>query len=260
MNLHSIVLGEGPPLVILHGLFGSGRNWLSIGKKLAQSYQVFLVDLRNHGQSPHSPELNYDLMSQDLLKFFQDNQLQQAILIGHSMGGKVAMTFAGRYYPTKISHLIIVDIGPGYYPPTHGDILKALIELDIKQLKSRKEAHEILSETITDPTLRQFLLSNLYRTPEKKFAWRCNLPTIYKNIEKIGQNINEVFYDYIHFNDAPTLFIRGEKSEYINSQQQQLIESSFPEAFFTTIANAGHWVHVEQADPFLEVLLDFIKI
>lgn len=253
MQLNYKSLGEGQPLIILHGLFGSLDNWLSIGKELADHYKVYLVDQRNHGQSPHSDEFNYAAMAKDLHEFINEHVLNNPIIVGHSMGGKTAMKFALNYTDLW-DKLVVVDISPKSYPVHHDKILEGLSAIDVKGLDSRKEADDKLSDYVDDFGTRQFLLKNLARKKEGGFEWKMNLDAIRKNIEIIGEGMDEQLAI-----EKDVLFIRGEKSDYIKDKDSILIVQHFPNAAIETIEDAGHWVHAEQPDKFLEVLMTFLR-
>jgi esterase len=253
MKLHFRVSGSGQALVILHGLFGSLDNWQTLAKYFSQYYQVYLVDLRNHGRSPHSPEFDYPLMAADLLAFFHEQQLGEPVILGHSMGGKVAMTFALQY-PDKLSKLIVVDIAPKYYRPHHQDIFAALHAVDLSQVSSRGEVDEALARHLPDEGVRQFLAKNLYRLPDNSFAWRMNLPALEANIEEVGKAISAG----APF-PKPVLFIRGANSRYIKPEEDTaLIEKLFPAARIESIADAGHWVHAEKPKVLFDLVTNFI--
>ncbi len=253
MELNYKKVGEGEPLIILHGLFGSLDNWMTLAKTIGEHYEVFIVDARNHGNSPHSDEFNYDLMADDLYEFIIQNQIINPIVLGHSMGGKTAMQFAMNY-PTKLSKLIIADIAPKAYPVHHTSILEGMFSLDFNIIKTRKAADEKLSESIADFSTRQFLLKNLYWVDKETLAWKFNLPVIDKNIEIIGEGLNNV-----NEFDKPTLFIRGNKSNYILESDSDFIKNIFPNAEIKSI-NSGHWVHAENPVEFLKILNSFLKL
>ena len=246
------ILGEGEPFVILHGLFGSLDNWMTLGKKWAENRKVILVDQRNHGNSFHADEFNYQVMSDDLAKLFTHLRIEQAIVMGHSMGGKTAMQFAIEY-PEKISKLIVADIGPKFYPVHHHTILKAFYSVPVKDLSSRNEADEIVKKLIPDFGTRQFLLKNLSREKDG-FSWKMNLDIIAKNIEEVGKSLNQ----NAQFK-KPTLFVRGSKSDYITNDDLNLIHSIFSESQLKTIEGAGHWLHAEKPNEFFETINDFIN-
>ncbi|HAS42672.1 MAG TPA: alpha/beta hydrolase [Microscillaceae bacterium] len=258
MELHYKTFGEGQPLLILHGLFGSSDNWLTLGRKLAEQYKVYLIDQRNHGRSPWSNDWDYQLMAEDLLKFVQTHQLDDFILVGHSMGGKTAMNYAARYYPSKIQKLVVVDIAPKSYPIHHDQIVAGLRALDLGQINSRKEADEQLANYVEEVGVRQFLLKNLYRPKAeesaKKFDWRINLQVIGDNLDKMSVGLPENF----EF-EKPTLFIRGLRSNYIKDGDEAVIQRYFLNAVIHSVAEAGHWVHAEKPQEFLDTLLEFIQ-
>ncbi len=245
------ILGEGKPLVILHGLFGSLDNWMTLGKKWSESRKVILVDQRNHGNSFHADEFNYQLMSDDLDMLFTHLKIEKAIILGHSMGGKTAMQFAIEY-PEKVDQLIIADIGPKFYPVHHHTIIKAFYSVPVKELKSRNEADDLLSGLIPDFGTRQFLLKNLSREKDG-FSWKMNLDVIAKNIEEVGKGLNQ----NAQFK-KPTLFVRGSKSDYITNDDLNLIHSIFSDSRLKTIEGAGHWLHAEKPKEFFEALNEFI--
>lgn len=253
MNLlNHKILGEGEPLVILHGLFGSLDNWMTLGKKWAENRKVILVDQRNHGNSFHEEQFNYQVMSDDLAQLFKHLKIEKAIVIGHSMGGKTAMQFAVEY-PEKISKLVVADIGPKFYPVHHHAILKAFYSVPVKDLSSRNEADEIVKKLISDFGTRQFLLKNLSREKDG-FNWKMNLDIIAKNIGEVGKSLNQnaLF-------KKPTLFIRGSKSDYIVNDDINMIHSIFPNSELITIDGAGHWLHAEKPHEFFQAVNDFIS-
>ena len=254
MKLFYRKFGEGRPFIILHGLFGQSDNWNSLARQFSElGNAVYTVDLRNHGLSPHSEEWTYQSMSDDILELINDLELKDVILIGHSMGGKVAMQFAMQHHEL-LKKLIVVDIAPKYYTPHHGDILKALNAIDFNVVKNRKDAEAILSESISDMGTKQFLLKNIYWKEDNLLAWRFNLDVIRRKIETVGQETP----NYSICNN-PTLFIKGERSKYISDSDLQQINNLFPFAEIKTIAQAGHWVHAEKPVDFFETVIDFIN-
>lgn len=253
MELHYKELGQGKPIIILHGLFGSSDNWLTIGKALADHHKIYLIDQRNHGQSFHSDEFNYQAMAADLKDFITTHHIEKPFIIGHSMGGKVAMNFAVKH-PDLYDRIVVVDIAPRAYSVHHDNILEGLASLNLDTIQSRKEADEQLSNYVKEKGVRQFLLKNLTRSDDGKYAWKLNLPAIKKNIENIGKGLEGQWAS-----DKPTLFIRGENSDYIKNEDSIVIESFFPNFEIKTIKNAGHWVHAEQPEAFLDVLNRFLK-
>lgn len=253
MKLHFRELGTGKPLIILHGLFGFLDNWQTLAKYFAQHYKVYLVDLRNHGRSPHSTDFSYPLMAADLLEFITDHQIQEPAIMGHSMGGKVAMHFA-LHHPDQVSKLIVVDMAPKAYPPHHQDILAALNAVNVKAVASRGEVDQALARHIPEEGVRQFLAKNLYRQEDNTFAWRMNLPVIEEKIGEVGKETKaEVAFD------KPSLFIRGGNSRYIQPEQDMdLIGQLFPAATLETITGAGHWVHAEKPQELFNLVVRFL--
>jgi pimeloyl-ACP methyl ester carboxylesterase len=252
MKLYSRILGKGDPVIIMHGLFGASDNWLTIGKALAEHYKCFLLDLRNHGRSPHSPELNYDDMSEDLYEFLTDFNLRTVSVIGHSMGGMTAMKFALEY-PHRVAKLVVVDIAPRPYPVMHGEILAGLKAIPAASLHTRKEADKILAAYVPSLRIRQFLLKSLQRTDKGRYAWRINLDAISDHVKDIGSGISG---DNIF--EKPTLFIRGGKSDFITDQDLPLIKKKFPQSNVTTIAGGTHWLHAEKPDELIQLLREFL--
>lgn len=244
--------GQGNPVIILHGLFGTLDNWQTIARQLSANYLVYLVDQRNHGRSPHTDDFDYSLLAEDLKDFMESEGMSQATIIGHSMGGKTAMQFAVSY-PEMVHSLIVVDIAPKAYEGGHQEIFDALLSVDLTKIESRKMADEQLMSAIPDFGVRQFLLKNLTREKEGGYRWKMNLPAIYKNYQHILDNIllDEPF-------SGPSLFIRGEKSGYIKQEDDSLIKSVFPEAQIVTIPNAGHWVHAEAPKALLLAFENFM--
>lgn len=250
MKLEHRILGEGQPLVILHGLFGYSDNWQTLGKKLAEYYQVILVDQRNHGHSPWSENFTYDLMAKDLLELFEDLKLENVILLGHSMGGKTAMRFA-QLFPDFLQKLIVVDIGVKTYPSHHDQILAGLHAIDLTTITSRSDAEDAMKVHISSFGVRQFLLKNLYWIEKGKLAWRMNVPVLEREMNAVLEGLPEA--EVL----LPTLFIRGTESDYVLDEDFKTLENRFPDTQFVSIENAGHWVHAEAPDEFLEAVLSF---
>lgn len=245
-------LGEGQPLIILHGLLGTSDNWLTLGKKYAEHFKVYILDQRNHGQSFHDNEFSYPAMSQDLLDFMNSHDIEKAHILGHSMGGKVAMTFATEH-PNRVYKLIVADIGPQAYPPHHEAIFKGLFSLDLAKLGSRKEADKKLVEVIPEFGIRQFLLKNLARNADS-FEWKMNLDVIAKEIDRVGMGLSQnAGYG------GKSLFVRGGKSDYVKDSDMNLIHSIFKNCKLETIEGAGHWLHAEKPDQFLSITLTFLQ-
>lgn len=252
MKLNFKHFGEGEPLVILHGLFGSLDNWQTIGKKLAENYSVYLVDLPNHGKSPHTDSFNYDQMANAVADFCRDNDLDNITLLGHSMGGKTAMNFAVNH-PELLKKLIVVDIAPKKYPPHHDEILAGLLSFNPAEIESRQEADEIMSTKISNLGIRMFLLKNLSRSKNGGYEWKMNLPLLSKEVTKVIDETEIAFPISI-----PTLFIRGGKSNYILEQDYDTIHSIFPNSSIETVENAGHWVHAENPEKLEELITEFM--
>ncbi len=255
MILHSKVFGQGKPFLILHGFLGMGDNWKTLGNSFSKlGCEVHLIDQRNHGRSFHSKEFNYEVMADDLIAYCEFHKIEECILLGHSMGGKTAMLFASQH-AEMIEKLIIADISPKFYPPHHQTILKALSALDFDMVRTRKVANDVLAEYITDFGVRQFLAKNLYWKYQDELALRINLPVLIENIEEIGKPLA----DTAKFN-GETLFLRGDVSDYIQSEDEQLIRKHFTNVEIKTISNAGHWLHAENPDEFYAVVSNFISL
>ena len=253
MKLYYRETGQGEPIIILHGLFGAGDNWLSVARLLEEEYRIILPDARNHGQSPHSNEFTYSAMASDLAELLDELGLEKAYFVGHSMGGKAVMNFAVAY-PERVKQLVVVDIAPRFYPVHHQTILKAYSSIDLQSLKSRGDADKAMAEYVRDLGTRQFLLKNLTRTDDGGFEWKLNLPVVRDQIENIGEALPEGS----RF-DKPTLFIGGSNSDYIRPEDEGLIKEHFPQARIETITGAGHWVHAEKPDEVVELIKGFIS-
>lgn len=253
MKLNFKKSGSGEPLIILHGLFGSADNWFSIAKELEKDFTLYLVDQRNHGDSPQSEDWNYEVMADDIHELMDAEGIAKANLMGHSMGGKTVMKFAFKY-PEKVNKLIVADIAPRFYPVHHQRILEGLNAIPIDELKSRKEADDILSEYIKIPGIRQFLLKSLGRNESGGFMWKINLPVITEKIEIVGEEIvsDKTF-------DKPTLFMGGENSDYITEKDKEEIAEMFSNSHIIFIKNAGHWLHAEQPAAVVETVRAFLR-
>ncbi len=254
MELAFRKFGSGQPLLILHGLFGQSDNWNTLAKRFADaSFEVYAIDQRNHGLSPHSDEFTYDAMADDIHEFIDKHNLQKPILLGHSMGGKTAMYFALKH-KNVLDKLIVADMSPRSYPPHHDEVLDALNAVDFSKISTRKEAEEILSKYISDFGTKQFLLKNIYwKENSTQMDWRFNLSAITKNYNNILAAVPE------GISDVNTLFIKGEKSNYITDIDIPEIEKRFPNYQLDIISNAGHWVHAEQPTVFYDDVISFIK-
>jgi esterase len=243
--------GQGQPIIIMHGIFGSSDNWLTQSKILAEKYRVISLDLRNHGQSPHDDTFDYQSMANDLLLFIQEHKLENPIVIGHSMGGKVAMNFAVAH-PDQLEKLIVVDISPRPYNLEHYVIIDGLKAVPIKTISSRNEADAALEPFVAEPDVRQFLLKNLQRTPEG-FKWKINLPVIDKNLSNIGLDLQ-----FEGTFDKPTLFIRGGRSKYVRDEDMTRIKEIFPQATLETL-DTGHWVQAEKPQEFVDTVQHWLE-
>ncbi|QHV97233.1 alpha/beta fold hydrolase [Spirosoma endbachense] len=255
MKLFFRQTGEtGPAIVILHGVFGSSDNWLTISKAItAKGYRVFALDQRNHGQSPRADEHDYQNMASDLHEFLSDQGLEKPILVGHSMGGKAVMQYA-MSYPGTFAKLVVVDIAPKFYPVHHAELVRGLKAIDLTSLTNRNEADAILSQYEPILAVRQFLLKNLYRNEQGQFAWRLNLPVIERELHGIGEELTNP-----RIVTDPTLFIRGSESPYILDEDIPTIKRIFPNAQIEVIQGAGHWVQAEKPMEFVEVLMKFVN-
>lgn len=252
--LHSRIEGEGKPLVIIHGFLGTSDNWKTLAGQYAQNgYQVHAIDLRNHGKSFHSDDFTYELMVADVVEYCNANNITKADIIGHSMGGKVAM-FLAVNHPEKVDRLIVADIGPKYYAPHHQDILAGLNAVDFSARPTRNDVEEVLSEYITDFGTRQFLMKNLYWKEPGQLDFRFNLPVFNEKIDNIGEALQE---DAVF--TGPTLFLRGDRSNYIKDADIEGIKKHFPQAEIKDIKNSGHWLHAENPQDFMAETLAFLK-
>lgn len=253
MKLHYRIIGEGNPVLLLHGLFGMSDNLQSFGRQLAEkNHQVIIVDLRNHGQSPHDEIHSYRVMADDIAELMQDLNLNKVDIIGHSMGGKVVLKLLNSH-AEKINKAVVIDIAPWFYPVHHREILDALLSIDLNIIRTRKEAELALGEKIKDQGTLFFLLKNLYWQSTHQLAWRFNLNAINRQIENVGEDTwpQQII-------STPVLFIRGEKSNYIDPYRMNEITKWFPQADLSEIKNSGHWVHAEQPADLLMVIDEFL--
>jgi pimeloyl-ACP methyl ester carboxylesterase len=255
MQLHHQTLGQGQPLILLHGLFGSADNWGTVAKHFSQHYQVISVDLCNHGRSPHSESQSYTDMADDLLELCDALSLDRIHLLGHSLGGKVAMQFATSF-PNRMKKLIVVDIAMRAYADTHNHLIDAMMAVDLTALQSRSEVDKALSNSIPQVMVRQFLLMNLIKSDtnqsESGLAWRINLAALKSNYPSLQQAVCE----NAHY-EKSCLFIRGERSDYVQDADIKQIKIYFTNAQFASLPT-GHWVHAEQAQAFIEVVDNFL--
>jgi esterase len=252
MKLHYQESGEGIPLIIIHGLFGSADNWRSMAKYFSRFYRVVSVDLRNHGRSPHSDEQNFTIMAEDIHELCEDLRLDQVNILGHSLGGKVAMKFAAMY-PDMVAKLVVVDIAPRQYFSAHTPLMDAMMALNLSQFTRRTEVDDALAESVPDKAVRQFLLMNLV-SEQETFQWRINLPALKANYPELMAAISE---DETF--SMPSLFVYGELSDYVTEQDRQQISRQFTEAKFSGIEKAGHWVQAERPQQFKKVVEEFLQ-
>ncbi|TKG95513.1 alpha/beta fold hydrolase [Puteibacter caeruleilacunae] len=268
MQLNYRKIGEtGPCIVVLHGLYGSSDNWMSIGRQLSKTHQVYLLDLRNHGRSFHEAEHSYETMVADLAWFFQEEELDQAILIGHSMGGKVVMKFAADY-PEYVRSIVVVDIAPKNYMDDslesgqygfHRHLIRTMLGIDLSDATSLKDVDEKLSAKIPDVKLRQFLLKNITRNSERRYVWRINLKALDQWLDEIVSGVDyAMFADRMPILNYRALFLRGGNSPYIQEEDEDRIKAIYPEAQIITINDAGHWLHAEQPMQLIDNIKSFI--
>jgi len=254
MELFFRKYGYGKSIIILHGLYGISDNWVNYARKLSENFSIYIPDLRNHGHSGHSMHFNYDVMVEDIVEFIEKNEIENPILIGHSMGGKVAMKFVLNN-PNMVSKLVVIDMSARNYHlrSIHSNIINAMLDIDFLKIKSRKEVDAFLSKFIEDNRIRQFVMKNLHRTEKKSFSWRINLQAIIDNLDLLFEEIiNQGNFT------GKTLFIKGEKSDYINDEDYLEMKKYFPNSNIITISNAGHWVQVDNPDDFFNALQNFL--
>lgn len=252
--LYSKIEGSGKPFVIMHGFLGMSDNWKTLGTQFAESgFEVHMLDLRNHGRSIQSSEFNYELMVYDVVEYCKEKNLTSIYLLGHSMGGKVAM-FTATQFPDLVEKLIVADIGVKYYKPHHDEILAGLSAVDFSKKPSRSEVEEILTPYISDFGTRQFLMKSLYWKEPGQLDFRFNLEAFIENKDVIGDALAE---DAIF--DKPTLFLKGANSRYILESDSDEIKKHFPKAEIEIVANAGHWLHAENPKDFYDYTMRFLK-
>ncbi len=266
MKLFYRKLGAGPPLIIVHGLYGSSDNWQTVGKALANRYTVYLIDQRNHGRSPHSEIHDYPSMRDDLIEFMDLLEIPKAVFVGHSMGGKTVI-FLAESHPEKIEALIVIDIAPSAYEPedlsgqaqTHSMIMKAMMAVDFGLVKRRKDVDRQLSESIHSARVRGFLLKNVSGNAGDGFHWRLNLPVLYENLPNVLGGLDASKYSGgEEIAGFPVLFIRGQNSDYISDDDILVIQQIFPMARITSIPDTGHWLHVEQPALLIKTIRYFL--
>ncbi len=255
LTLYSRKVGEnGPDFVVLHGLFGSGKNWRSFAGSLEEDFQVWTLDARNHGDSPHADSMSYQQMAEDVVRFFDENELENVILLGHSMGGKTAMQLALQF-PDRIAALIVVDIAPVCYDHQQKQLklIEAMQGLHIAAEMSRSDIEKKLALKIPEKRLLSFLMTNLYRQ-NGQFQWRIGLEQIAAGMPYLLNypELNSVF-------KGPVQFIGGENSAYLKFEYHALIRKKFPESRITMLKNCGHWLHVEQPAAFQKTVNEFLR-
>ena len=253
MKLHFRALGSGPPLVILHGPLGSLDNWMPMAQVFAAQFHVHLLDLRNHGQSPHAPEFDYEVMARDLSAFLDAYSLAPTHLLGHSMGGKAAMRFA-QLHPHAVRKLVVVDMSPRAYPVQFEPLLDAMLGLELGSFQRREEVDSALQAAVPERVVRQFLLKNLGRDQSGRFHWKPNLASIRANYDHVrGALPADASFT------GPALFVRGENSGYVRDEDMAEIRMMFPTVRFETIRGAGHWVHADAPGLLARAVIDFLS-
>lgn len=269
LNLNYQKIGNGYPLIILHGLYGSLHNWLTIGKALAPNFEVWLIDQRNHGHSPHHAEHTYNALQADLLNFMNQHKIAKAHILGHSMGGKTAMYFSLQH-PNMVKSLIVADIAPKAYtqlntPSQHSiqhlNIINTMLSINLQAYSTRAQIEADFTNALSDKRIAAFLLKNLTRNAQGNFEWLLNINAIHNQLPYILQGIN--VEDFKHLRDQlqfPVLFLKGEKSDYINESDLYKIKELYPQAEITTIFDSGHWLHAEQPALFLKSVQYFLNV
>lgn len=252
MQLHFKTFGEGPNLIILHGLLGSLDNWQTLAKKFAAHFTVYIIDQRNHGKSPHSNEFSYPILANDLFEFCQTHQIEKTHIIGHSMGGKTAMQFAIEH-PHIVDNLIIADIAPVKYQGGHEVIFQSLLNADLTNAQKRSDVEQQIEKNIKNFSVRQFLMKGLTRDDNNQFTWKFNVEALWNNYQNILSALpsNESYL-------SPVLFIKGAKSDYVKDEYSTNINKHFPLAEIESIADAGHWLHAEKPNAFYDKSMDWL--
>lgn len=264
MKLFFRKYGSGPPLIILHGLYGSSDNWVSVAKSISDSFTVYLPDQRNHGQSPHSPFHDYDSMKEDLSEFVNELDLKKFFLAGHSMGGKTAVNYA-LSWPEKLYGLLVADISPLVSEDInsvafnqHSEILNSIVSLNLSGIKSRDDVDALLSARIKPENTRQFIMKNLKREPDNSFSWKLNAIALLENLGRIMEGIGPGDGDIREITGFPVYFLKGEYSEYLPESDFIKIRKLFPAAEFTVIPRSGHWIHADNPEAIKKCLLKFL--
>lgn len=264
MDLFFRRYGSGPPLIILHGLYGSSDNWVTIAKKLQERFTVILPDIRNHGHSPHSEIHDYESISKDIYELAASMNLSRFFLAGHSMGGKAAIKFVMRW-PEKIDGLLIADISPftsaesaAESKAEHSAVLQAVLSAGLKDLRSRTEINARLSKTLSEREVG-LLMKNLQRNTDNSFSWKLNAQSLYKNLSRIMEPVLPDKYTDSIITGFPVLFLKGEKSDYLKENDYEGIRSIFPSVEFITIPSAGHWLHVDNPEAVTNAFLKLLS-
>ncbi len=265
MKLFHRALGEGPPLIVVHGLYGSSDNWISIARSLSVNFRVYLIDQRNHGRSPHSDKHSYDLLRDDLREFISNNHIRKPVLMGHSMGGKTVMYYAVAF-PDLVNSLIVIDMAPVSYMDTattqkdiHKNILSALSGIDLSVARNRGDINNQLAPGIPNPAVRRFLLKNVTRYTGGAFRWKLNIDVLRRNLSGILDGLAPGdFRESGGIKGFPVLFIRGGLSDYIRDEHIPAIRTIFPDAQVRTFENAGHWLHAEEPERLVQTVKNFL--
>lgn len=254
VSLNHKILGQGQPVIILHGLFGMLDNLLLLAKRIEEAgFMPILIDQRNHGRSPHTDIMDYTLMSEDIYQFMTHNWIHNAIIVGHSMGGKTALQLTANH-ENVVSKLIVIDIGIKKYDHGHQAVFDALLSINIKSITSRNEVQKLLLNQLDDIGTVQFLMKNLTRNPKGGFEWKANIETLFKSYENILDSIK-----WSHPCETETLFVRGGKSPYILDEDIPDIQTYLPHSQFHTIEDSGHWIHVDAPDELFNQIIAFIR-
>ena len=255
MKLFYREFGSGQPVIILHGLFGQSDNWVTVARRIADQFHVFIPDQRNHGQSPHASVHSFPAMADDLSAFIEEHGIVNPIIIGHSMGGKTAMTYALEN-AGAIKKLVVIDISPRRYPERkiHTQVISQMMNIDLRTVTTRTEVEKILDSQISDSRVRMFIMKNLYYKLHGQLAWRLNLEAINQSMDLLFDGISS---DNRYM--GPALFVRGGKSDYITDSDIPLIENLFPSAIIKTISGASHWVHADAPEELCYLLSSFLE-
>jgi esterase len=267
MELFYRKMGLGPPMIILHGLYGSSDNWYTIGKAFSSRFEVFLIDQRNHGASPHTREHTYIQLRNDLYDFMEIHKILKPVIIGHSMGGKAAMFFAVAW-PERVQSLVVVDISPASYKSLtrtapqsidHMNILMAMMAVDFTKVNDREDVNRMLAETLGSERIRNFLLKNLKRNEDNLYSWRLNVKTLHDQLPQILDGLDpKPFMNGNGITGFPVLFVKAGASNYITEEDISIIKTIFPMAEMVTIPGADHWVHVEKPELVIKTIEYFV--